>query len=106
MALKVTVTWTAVTTYEDGEPLEEGTVVKYSVFRGMKPDLSDGAQLADVAETTYIDSDVTPNKTYYYGVQAYIVESLPSTMSDIDSVRTFPPGKPQSVEGVVSKEQR
>jgi hypothetical protein len=52
--------------------------------------------------TTFVDLDVTPNKTYYYGVQAYVVESLESAMT-VDAVRTFPPKPPQHLEGAASK---
>ena len=103
-ALTATITWDPVTTYADGAAIETGKVVKYEVFRALQSNLSDALKVntAELTSTSLVDSSLTPNKTYFYFVRAYLILDNPGPNSDIASFRTFPPGKVGKVTIVVT----
>lgn len=88
------VTWSAVTTYDDGSPLNVGDVVKFDVYRATKVDLSDAVKLTttSVTGTSYTDSTIALKQKYYYFVREYIVAGNTND-SNVASLNTFPPKK-------------
>lgn len=102
--LKGSLSWDAVTTYTDGVAIEAGKTVFYEVFRATRADLSDAVRIspADHQATSFQDTSLTPNKTYYFYVRAYLVSSNPGLNSDTVFLRTFPPGKIGRVVVVVT----
>lgn len=104
LALNGNISWDPVTTYVDGVAIESGKTVYYEVFRATKADLSDAVKIspADHQTTSFTDTSLTPNKTYYFYVRAYLVPSNPGLSSDSVFLRTFPPGKTGRVVVVVT----
>jgi len=93
-AASVQLAWDAVTSYEDGVPLEEEKIVKYEVFRATNQSLNGAIRVGfDLTAADYTDTTVVPKNTYYYFVRAYLIDTLPSENSNVASARIWPPFK-------------
>lgn len=91
----VTVSWPAVTQYEDNSPV--GTdIVKYDVYRSLNSDLSAAVKLTatSITNLTYTDNSITVRNNYYYFARSYVSPSNTSSNSNNIKVNTHPPKAP------------
>jgi hypothetical protein len=97
-----TVSWSPVTTYTDGSPIEAGNAVTYSIWRQDSVTLAI-VQLANrisAISTTFDDSTLTKGRTYNFWAQAQLVTGASS-----DNSATYawvnPTGKSSTPAGLV-----
>jgi hypothetical protein len=76
---KVDLTWTASTNYTDGSAL---TVTHYNVYRSTTSDPNTAAVIGSPTTTTFTDSNVEQEKTYYYWVTAVNATDIESAYSN------------------------
>jgi len=76
---KADLTWTASTNYTDGSAL---TVTRYNVYRSTTSDPDTAAVIGSPTTTTFTDSNVEQEKTYYYWVTAVNETSIESDYSN------------------------
>ncbi|RLD68174.1 MAG: hypothetical protein DRI95_03685 [Bacteroidetes bacterium] len=84
-----TLTWSQ---YVGFYPESSNYYIYYLLDTGLPPVLLDSITNSD---TSYVHHNVVPDTIYHYLIQAYNINTLNTSFSNIQSVSTFIPGRPQ-----------
>lgn len=96
---KVTLSWQPVTTYEDGSPLDPGTVVKYNVYGAKKGQPM--VYLTSVTTTTLVRDNVDSG-IHAYEVSAVVGNTESALSTEVDVTVSDAPASPTGLNGTVS----
>ena len=106
----VLLAWNSPATLENGTPFSEGK--SFAVYRSTQQGVFEEAPLnpEPITETTYEDKPDTYDQTYFYTVRTVrkvfdtFIESAPSAQVSLLYEDTTPPGAPQGLTAIPSKE--